>query len=315
MSLLRALANRSASRSTRSRRALTSALRPQLRRIGPLRVLVRHARAIRSRNRGHFTRGDYAELVRVAPGSGRILEIGPFAWPLVRGRDVAYADVLTTEGIRARARDIGANPDSAPEIDFVIPASDLSAIEERFRAVVSCHLIEHQPDLIGHLQQVAQLLEPGGRYFLIVPDRRYCADHYVPSSTLAELIAARSEKRVAHVLRSFIEGRALTVHNDPIRHWAGDHGRRFDDFPARLSNAIAEFAAAEDYIDLHTWFFDPTSFRDLMTDLGDAGQIPFRVEAVYPTRRDDVEFYAVLTSSGSNSSASTSPTEGATVRH
>lgn len=275
--------------------------RAHLGRIGPLRAIFRHASANRVRNRS-----DFAELVRAVPGNGRILEIGPFAWPLLRGPDVAYADVLSTEQIRARARDIGADADGAPEIDFVVPPSDLSAIEEQFRAVVSCHLIEHQPNLVGHLQQVAQMLEPGGRYFLIVPDRRYCADHYLPSSTLAELVAAHSEKRVRHVLRSLIEHRALTVHNDPLRHWQGDHGRRIDDFPSRLRSAIAEFATG-DFVDLHTWYFDPASFREVITDLGEAGQIPFRVQVVYPTRRDDVEFYAVLATSQVVAHAPTPP--------
>lgn len=259
-----------------------------LRRNGLLRALVRRLRPREIRNRG-----DYAALVRAAPGTGRILEIGPFVWPLVRGSDVTYADVLTTDEIQARARDIGVGAEDAPDIEFVVPPSDLSAITEKFRAVVSCHLIEHQPDPIGHLRQVAALLQPGGRYFLIVPDRRYCADHYLPSSSLAELIAAHAERRRAHILRSYIEHRALTVHNDPLRHWRGDHGQPFVDFATRLDRAIGEFDDPG-FVDLHAWYWDPVAFRDVLTDLGAAGQIPFRVQSVYPTRRNDVEFYAVL---------------------
>lgn len=288
------LARLAASKLRRTTNALTIASRVQLRRIGPVRSLVQRARAKQVRNRSAF-----AELVRAAPGNARILEIGPFAWPLLRGQDIAYADVLTTEQIMARARDIGVIADDAPIINYVVLPSDLSGVKERFRAVVSCHVIEHQPDIIGHLQQVGQLLAPGGRYFLIVPDRRFCADHYLANSTLDEMIAAHSEGRVTHTLRSLIQHRVLTVHNESRRHWEGDHGRRFDDFSIRLKDALVEFAAG-DFVDLHAWHFDPDSFRDVVTDLADLEQVPFHVDVVYPTRRGDLEFYAVLSASAAD---------------
>jgi hypothetical protein len=235
----------------------------------------------------------FAELIRKERGSGRILEIGPFAWPLLRGPDIAYADVLTTEQIRARTVDIGSDPEGTPAIDYVVLPSDLSSIAERFRAIVSCHVIEHQPNLIGHLQQVWRLLEPGGRYFLIVPDRRYCADHYMPNSSLAELLSANQEQRTSHVRRTFIEHRALTVHNDAIRHWAGDHGSPFEGFASRLERADRDFQHDE-FIDMHAWHFDPDGFVKTMRQLRASGQSPLAIADVWSTRRDEIEFYAIL---------------------
>jgi len=240
-------------------------------------------------------RGDFAQLAAATAGGGNVLELGPFYAPLLRGPEVRYADVLTTEELRARAVEVGGDPAGVPLIDFVVRPHDLSSIHESFRACMSSHVIEHQPDLVGHLIQVAQLLHPGGRYFLVVPDRRYCFDHFMPSSSLAEVIAAHREGRSTHILRSVIEHRALTVHNDPIRHWKGDHGDRHENSMARLEAAVAEFNSSSGYVDVHAWYFDPQSFRDLITELHALGIVPFSVETVYPTHRDSLEFWAVLT--------------------
>jgi SAM-dependent methyltransferase len=152
-----------------------------------------------------------------------VLEIGPFCNPVVRGRNVAYFDVLDRAALRARAVAIGQDPAGVPAIDFVAPDGDLSGIGRRFAAVISAHCIEHQPDLVRHLTQVAALLGPGGHYFLIVPDRRYCFDHFLPDSSLSGVLAAHREGRRVHRLESVIEHRALTTHNWVDRHWAGDH--------------------------------------------------------------------------------------------
>lgn len=276
---------------------LARPIRGGLRRIRPLRALVVLVRSARAKRVAIPARIAFAELIRRERGSGRILEIGPFAWPLLRGPEIAYADVLTTEKIRARAIEIGADPEGTPAIDFVVPPSDLSGISERFRAIVSCHVIEHQPNLIGHLHQVSGLLEPGGRYFLIVPDRRYCADHYLPNSSLAELLSANQEQRTSHVRRTFIEHRALTVHNDAIRHWAGEHGAPIEEFAARLEHADHEFQLGE-FVDMHAWHFDPDGFVGTMRQLQASGQIPLAIAQVWPTRRDEIEFFAILERGG-----------------
>jgi SAM-dependent methyltransferase len=225
------------------------------------------------------------------------LEIGPFANPVVRGRHVAYFDVLDREGLRARAAQVGQDPAGVPEIDFVSPTGDLSVVTGRFEAAVSSHCIEHQPDLVHHLCQVAALLAPGGHYFLMVPNKLYCFDHFLPESTLAQVLAAHAEGRRMHRLESVIEHRALTTHNQPGRHWAGDHadpGFRESIVP-RAKAALAEHAAAAGgYIDVHAWQFTPGSFRELLGMLHAGGYSPLRPLRVYETPHGRNEFTAIL---------------------
>ena len=166
-------------------------------------------------------------------------------------------------------------------------------VDRPFAAVVSCHSIEHQPDLVRHLNQVRDILQPGGQYFLIIPDKRFCFDQPIPESTIADIIDAHIGKRSVHSIRSIVEHVALTTHNDPVRHWAGDHGT-----VAVLDRVIAITPSLEGYkdayLDVHAWQFTPDSLKVNIDLLNKAGFIDLEVERVYNTPRPRLEFCAVL---------------------
>ncbi len=91
------------------------------------------------------------------------LEIGPFFRPLLKGPHLRFFDVLSHADLVARAREIGEEESNIPVIDFVSPTGDLSIVNQSFSYVLSSHCIEHQPDMIEHLQQVERILQPDGR--------------------------------------------------------------------------------------------------------------------------------------------------------
>ncbi len=237
-------------------------------------------------------------LIALLKQEPSVLEIGPFCNPVVRGKHVRYFDVFNTKDLKARAKAEGYKYSRAPKIDYVSPNGDLSVINETFTAAVSAHCIEHQPDIIRHLKQVGRLLEPGGRYYLIVPHKSYCFDYFIAESTIAQMIGAHLEGRTAHRLASIIEHRALTTHNDPIRHWNGDHSDAAYEatIVARARPAIAEYNAAGDgYIDVHAWQFSPASFTTTLGQLHQLGLSPFTVMAAFETPKPRNEFTAILT--------------------
>lgn len=236
-------------------------------------------------------------IVQCLVHENKILEIGPFSAPLVKGPNVMYFDVLDQEELRKRAGRIGYPKKDVPHIDFVSPVGDLGVVPECFSAVVSVHCIEHQPDLVRHLQQVSTILDDNGRYYLIIPDKRYCFDHFIPESSIAPVIEAFETTKTRHSIASIIEHRALTTHNDSERHWAGDHADLGyeESITERTDAAIQEYVAANGkYIDVHAWQFTPRSFRSLMKGLFDLSYTEFVVERVYETPRSNIEFTAVL---------------------
>jgi SAM-dependent methyltransferase len=241
-----------------------------------------------------------SDFLRLIPTHGDVLEIGPFANPLLRGPRVKYFDVLATDALRARAKVHGLDPGNCPHIDFVSPAGDLDVVNERFDAVVSSHVIEHQPDLVRHLRAVARVLRDDGLYFLAVPDKRFCFDHFIAESSIAEVISAHARGIRVHDAHSVIEHRALTTHNDPARHWRGDHGvPAWEQNPGVLLEA-AELVLGSDgaYLDVHAWQFVPASFASIVRALFDLRLIALQPLRVYPTSPGSNEFYAVLRNIG-----------------
>jgi len=238
-------------------------------------------------------RGAFANLVTRQLSA---LEIGPFAQPLLRGERVRYADYLASDALRDRARLLGLDPAGVPPIHHILSATPLGAIDCAYDAVLSSHCIEHQPDLIRHLLDVEHLLaERSGRYFLLVPDKRYCFDHYLPESSIADIITAHVERRTVHTLKSVIEHRALTTHNDPALHWQFPDNARGEVSAASVRAAIDEWVAAKgEYIDVHAWYFTPASFRENIRLLKALGYIHFELERLYATRKGSNEFWAVL---------------------
>jgi SAM-dependent methyltransferase len=227
--------------------------------------------------------------------AGKILEIGPLSMPLVKGPSCSYFDLMPTDELKEKARIAGLNPDDVPNIDFWNPEGDLSEIRERFDSVVSSHCIEHQPDLIQHLKSVANLLNPNGTYYLVIPDHRYCFDHFLPPSGMPDVIIAHQERRRMPNRVSIIKHLVFTTHNDAVRHWKGDHSSGDENISERW-NTAEEFIKRNEglYSDVHCWQFEPNSFSDLIDNLFELGYIDFKCIEIFPTVRNKLEFFAIL---------------------
>jgi SAM-dependent methyltransferase len=225
-----------------------------------------------------------------------VLEIGPFTAPCARGPKVKYFDILDRTGLIDRATQIGYPIDDAPEIDFVSQTSDLTTVNATFDIVFSCHCIEHQPDLVRHLNEVAALLKPNGAYLLVIPDKRFIFDHYIPESTIAGVLEAHRERRRIHRLSSVVEHRALVTHNDPVRHWKGDHGTpRAHNNSHVIQAAMDEYDRSQGkYVDVHAWQFTPHGFRVITQQLHDLGLTKLSPTRVWGTPRPSMEFCAIL---------------------
>ena len=216
-------------------------------------------------------------FVHLIPRGIHTLEIGPYARPLLTGPNVKYVDVYSTKELKKLAPAVGMDPEQVPTINWVAKPSDLSCVNEHFGAVLSSHVIEHQPDLVRHLNQVSEILKHGGRYFVLIPDHRYCFDHFMTPSTITDVVAAHLHRRTSHTAESLLESRLLMTHNDPIEHWLGSHGDPMVNphFPntnriERLKIAINSYRENNQYVkNEHAWYFTPDSFSSILQDLAD----------------------------------------------
>ena len=223
-----------------------------------------------------------------------LLEIGPFCQPVFEGPNVRYLDILDADALKGRGEAIGMDVGRCPRtIHYTRGLAE--AAGANFDVIFSSHNLEHQPDLIGHLNEAAAALAAGGVYAMLIPDKRYCFDHFLPETTVAEVLEAHVEGRTRHAARHVVEHMAMTTHNDSAAHWRGEHGERSIGTDGRLSQAVAAINAANgDYIDVHAWKFTPQIFREITSALTAMGVCRLKPLRVYDTPHGSNEFSAVM---------------------
>lgn len=230
-----------------------------------------------------------------AVGLRSALEIGPFFTPSLIGANVSYFDVLDRTALRDRAASIGGDPADVPHIDFVSPTGNLAIVDRKFEVVFSSHVIEHQPDLIKHLQDVADVLHSGGEYFLIVPDKRYSFDNPFNESSFASIKDAYSNGHKIHSPDNIAKHFTKAGHNNAFLHWFGWHARAKTSPAAeqRARSGIAKAGNGE-YVDVHAWMFTPFSLKALLEQLYLEKLIRFKTEYVTQTAFGRLEFFVRL---------------------
>jgi hypothetical protein len=145
--------------------------------------------------------------------------------------------------------------------------------------VFSSHCVEHQPDFIEHLNEVADLLQAGGRYATIIPDARYCFDASLPKTKISDIFNAYQLRRKVHSIGSIVEHLAMTTHNDTAVHWeqrcgVADLYHKID--RQKVNHAFDLLEKSDgNYIDVHAWQFDPVTFSEIIQCLIDLGKIKF----------------------------------------
>ena len=249
---------------------------------------------------------DRASFLSCVPRGLEILEIGPFWAPAFRRPEhrVWYVDVLDREALQKKAaNDPNSRGAMVPDIDFIWKGEPYRALTGReFDVVFSSHNVEHQPDLVAHLEDVASVLRPGGLFLLVIPDKRYCFDHFIPETTIAQVIEAHVYRRRQHSLATLLTDRLMHTHNNSAEHWAGQHGRdpRFpvEERQALVRRVMTDCLGASDYVDAHAWQFTPDSFRSVSSELRSLDMTCLDSLRVYQTSFNSFEFYAVLGKSG-----------------
>jgi SAM-dependent methyltransferase len=240
--------------------------------------------------------------------AGLGLEIGAGYGPLAAGQpglNVRSLDHLDQAGLIEKYARQGAPTDHIGPVDYVWSGQRYAELvgETRFDWIVASHVIEHVPDLVGFLNQCAEILTPEGVLTLAVPDRRYSFDYYRPESGLRELIDAHVSGRTLSSPGCAAEHFLSLARLDGRDTWdEADRGR--PEFVVPFETAENRYRRALDgtYVDVHAWVFTPSSFRLAMEDLHALGLIGLREARFRPTV--GCEFFVQLSLAGAGSGLS-----------
>ena len=162
--------------------------------------------------------------------------------------------------------------------------------------VLASHVIEHVPDLLGWLNEVAGIMRPRAALRLAIPDRRFTFDYLRQESRLADLLNASLLKaRVplpAQILDHMLE--AVSFSSATIE------GSSNPDDITRLHTLDSAVGPALDahrngvYHDVHCWVFTPDAFVSLLGRASRLGLHAFGCDWVEPTLPGHNEFLAAL---------------------
>lgn len=233
------------------------------------------------------------------------LELGPHIAPLFRkseGFKVRYLESSDTDELRKRVAAEGKDVALVEEIDFVLDRG-LSLPENvghtTFGWATSSHVVEHIPDFVGHLQEVASVLDPDGVYAMIVPDRNYCFDCQKPPTSLGQILQAHlcdtTAKRLANMVDEWRYGArpaGITIGGWSWQPKLPPLRAKYPNWQAKVRQILAApETAVRDWYG-HQWMFDPTTFPDLLADLVELDLIAFDLVHLQPTYQMD--FIAIL---------------------
>jgi hypothetical protein len=239
------------------------------------------------------------QLATVHGKSPKILEIGPYMSPLVAGHSVDTFDVLTHEELVSRAISEDGPSHLIPDVTWVGPEASERYIHGKYDLILSSHVVEHQIDLVGHFQNIYSLLNPGGYYAALIPDHRYCFDHFINPSTISDVLTAHYSREQNHSLKNYLEDRILTTHNMTLDHWARINGHpKYKDLSSIDISSIYEeylkFYQTGQYIDVHAWKFTLETFTEIFEQLKTWAFHRLNFFNGYPVKNGNNEFWVIL---------------------
>lgn len=235
-------------------------------------------------------------------GGGRGLEIGPLLRPTVTPDlgEIYYADHASTAELQSK---YGTDPDvdvnSITPVDFVLgehELSDATAGTAPFDYVIASHVIEHVPNIIGWLEEIAGVLKPRGRLSLCIPDRRYTFDIRRRKSDLSEAMEAYLLKLRRPAVRATFDHFYRHLDPDLAALWNGDLGYS-KTVPMNLDAAmeLSNLAVSTDmYVDTHCWVVTDEEFLELLDEVASIGLLNFKIISITQTQPGDHEFFATL---------------------
>ncbi len=242
--------------------------------------------------------------------NGHGIEIGPSHAPIAPKKDgylVDIVDHMSREDLLAKYQNHNINLGNIEEVDYVWSGqtyAELTGKPKHYDWIIASHVIEHTPDLIDFLINCDDVLKDEGVLSLVIPDKRYCFDHFRPITGIAKIIDSHFAAHKIHTAGSVAEHFLTASVKDGELGW---HAHSPGEF--KLAHSLVETLQHMDkvnleriYVDLHAWCFVPHSFRLLIYDLNALGLIALKEVDFQPT--DGYEFYVTLGRNGVSPSLS-----------
>lgn len=248
---------------------------------------------------------DFRNAIRDAVGkANQSIEIGPSYAPILpksEGYRTLVVDHADADTLRSKYRSHGIDLSRIETVDAIDDGGEfleLDPSKKGFDFIVASHVFEHLADPIHFLQRCERALKPGGRIFLLVPDRRFTFDYLRPCSSLGQLLDAYLAGNRRHSAADLYDHFASNATRGGAHVWTQDWEGDFAFAGAPMEGYLKATQVGGDYVDCHAWVFTPSSFRLIMADLRAIGLTRLGEARFHPSV--GCEFFVELSSSPSN---------------
>jgi SAM-dependent methyltransferase len=247
------------------------------------------------------------KVLRHIDPKGYGIEIGPSHNPIAPKRDgynVHIIDHISKEELIEKYREHNVKLDNIEDVDFIWREgsySDLIGKSKHYDWIIASHVIEHTPDLITCLNDCDSILKDDGVLSLVIPDKRYCFDHFRPITGISRIIDSNINRNVIHTPWTVVEYFLNVVSKSDKIAWNSNEIGEYklihclDDAIDMMNIVVND----KTYLDVHAWCFVPTSFRLIINDLFDLGLISLKELDFCPT--ENFEFFVTLSRRGAGS--------------
>jgi 2-polyprenyl-3-methyl-5-hydroxy-6-metoxy-1,4-benzoquinol methylase len=234
-----------------------------------------------------------------------ILEIGAFDNPTFNKKDfnVFYCDYFSKEElIKNHGSNKPKRTQNAVDVDYIIKDSSFDQhINKKFDLIVANHVVEHVPNLIEWLRNIALILKKDGFLFLTIPHKEYIFDKLRPVTNLRELlcnyyenIQAPTINHIADQIYYYRPIKAENIWSNNYQHLL--HKKRFDNVRAALDKAKMQLDMNA-YVDTHCNVFTYESFLDIINEIEQAKYTTLSLHSSQDIIKPSNEFYVLLKNS------------------
>jgi SAM-dependent methyltransferase len=232
------------------------------------------------------------------------LEISPLASPVLdpKHANSRFLDICSQKELQEKySGDATVNKEDIVPVHYVHHGEKYSDLvgNEKFGLIVACHVIEHVPNVLKWLNELAEILAENGEIKLIIPDQRYCFDFTRRLTGLSDIVGAFLENRTKptpeRVYDHFLHVNGEM--NDATLHHQGKYSKEFK--PTRVLHERALLFAQNSlhqYIDTHCSVWTPDTFREQMIFLSECNMLHLELiesEMLY-TPLNSFEFYVTF---------------------
>ena len=249
------------------------------------------------------------------------LEIGALHKPWIKDfvNNVKYLDFTDSNTLKESYKnDPNVNINNIVEVDYILQSNKKynEFIDSKFDVVFSSHNIEHQPNLIKHLNDVSSILNDNGFFMFYCPDCRYIFDKYRQPTTIINVLCSYYENHQTPTGATRFEQSLLESSNNSSENkieWEQPTSKQkqFDLINNKINKEfmncrllcgkiskeqVDNLFIDKNYYDNHVSKLYPESFIEIINILYSLGYIDLKIKHVFATNNSDncFEFAVIL---------------------